>query len=287
MFQYGSEALARQTAETKDLGFAGFRLHYPLNRPEYKDEIAVFVGASYFRALAKGNHYGISSRGLALDTACAQGEEFPYFKEFWIERPAPNAKSITVYALMDSPSLAGAYRFVITPGAPTVMDVKCALFARKETLERELERRRQEYEALAIALHTLEKANETMQQRFSPQLNALTSGYFARLTGGKYDRVTLNRELEGQTAQTGAVLPRTELYLSRGTADQLYLAVRLAVCDLCLPQKPPVVLDDALITFDDTRLKLALKLLEELSEGRQILLFTCQKREGEALEELA
>ena len=131
MFQYGSEALARQTAEAKGLGFAGFRLHYPLNRPDYKDEVAVFVGASYFRALAKGNHYGISSRGLALDTACAQGEEFPYFKEFWIERPSATAKNITVYALMDSPSMAGAYRFVITPGAPTVMDVKCALFARK------------------------------------------------------------------------------------------------------------------------------------------------------------
>ena len=131
MFQYGSEALARQTAESKGLGFAGFRIHYPMNRPDYKDEVAVFVGASYFRALAKGNHYGISSRGLALDTACAQGEEFPYFKEFWIERPAPDAKKITVYALMDSPSLAGAYRFIITPGSPTVMDVKCALFARK------------------------------------------------------------------------------------------------------------------------------------------------------------
>jgi len=131
LFQYGSESLNRQAAETKGLGFAGFRIHYPLNRPDYKDEVAVFVGASYFRALAKGNYYGISSRGLALDTACAQGEEFPYFKEFWIERPAPGAKSITVYALMDSPSLAGAYRFVITPGSPTVMDVKCALFTRK------------------------------------------------------------------------------------------------------------------------------------------------------------
>ena len=132
MFQYGSEALARQSAETKGLGFAGFRIHYPLNRPDYKDEVAVFVGASYFRALGKGNNYGISSRGLALDTACAQGEEFPYFKEFWIERPTADAKSITIYALMDSPSLAGAYRFVITPGAPTVMDVQCALFSRKD-----------------------------------------------------------------------------------------------------------------------------------------------------------
>ena len=172
-------------------------------------------------------------------------------------------------------------------GQQEVLGDVAALFARKEKLERELERRRQEYEAVAIALHALEKANETMQQRFSPQLNALTSQYFSRLTGGTYDRVTLNRELEGQTARTGAVLPRSERYLSRGTADQLYLAVRLAVCALCLPQHPPVVLDDALITFDDARLKLALQLLEELSGTQQILLFTCQKREGEALEELA
>jgi len=171
-------------------------------------------------------------------------------------------------------------------GQQAALGDTAALFARKEGLERELERRRQEYEAIAIALHALERANETLQQRFSPQLNALTTGYFSRLTGGSYDRVTLNRELEGQTAPAGAVLPRSQLYLSRGTTDQLYLAVRLAVCALCLPQHPPIVLDDALIAFDDQRLKLALTLLSELSRQQQILLFTCQKREGEALEEL-
>ncbi|MBR3881609.1 MAG: glucan biosynthesis protein G [Mailhella sp.] len=131
MFQYASEALAQQVGSAKDLDFAGFRIHYPLNRPDYKDEVVVFLGASYFRALAKGNSYGISARGLALDTACAQGEEFPYFKEFWIEKPQAESTSITIYALMDSPSLAGAYRFIVKPGSPTVMDVKCALFSRK------------------------------------------------------------------------------------------------------------------------------------------------------------
>ncbi len=130
MFQYSSESLTRQISEAKGIDFAGFRIHYPLNRAGYKDEVAVFLGATYFRALGKGNSYGIYSRGLVLDAACAQGEEFPYFKEYWIERPSPDAKSITVYALMDSPSLAGAYRFIIKPGAPTVMDVKCALFSR-------------------------------------------------------------------------------------------------------------------------------------------------------------
>ena len=131
LFQYGSEAAARQITASGAADFAGFRIHYALNRPDYKDELAVFLGASYFRALAKDTHYGIYGRGLALDTACGEGEEFPYFKEFWIMKPAADAKDITVYALMDSPSLAGAYRFVITPGAPTVMDVKCALFPRE------------------------------------------------------------------------------------------------------------------------------------------------------------
>ena len=79
------------------------------------------------------------------------------------------------------------------------------------------------------------------------------------------------------------MLPHSALYLSRGTADQLYLAVRLAVCRLCLPQKPPLVLDDALAAFDDERLGLALELLEELSREQQVLLFTCQRREGALL----
>ena len=76
------------------------------------------------------------------------------------------------------------------------------------------------------------------------------------------------------------------MFRSRGTTDQLYLAVRLAVCELCLEDKPPILLDDALTAFDDARMKLALEVLQELAEKRQILLFTCQKREGEALEEL-
>ena len=94
--------------------------------------------------------------------------------------------------------------------------------------------------------------------------------------------ITCGQGIKGQTAQTGAVLPRTELYLSRGTADQLYLAVRLAVCALCLPENPPILLDDALAAFDDGRMEQALALLAELAGERQILLFSCQRREGEA-----
>ena len=172
-------------------------------------------------------------------------------------------------------------------GRQQVLGDSAALYARCEELERRLARRSQEQEALNIAMTALTAANEGLQQRFSPQLNALAGQYFARLTGEKYDRVSLNRDMEGEAARSGDVLPRSALYLSRGTTDQLYLAVRLAVCRLCLPELPPLLLDDALTAFDDERLKLALELLGELASQQQIILFTCQKREGEVLEELA
>jgi glucans biosynthesis protein len=113
-----------------DIGFAGFRLHYPINRSDYFDEVAVFLGASYFRAVAKGQGYGLSARGLAINTAEAKGEEFPVFKSFWIERPQPQASSIVVHALLDSPSTTGAYRFTIRPGQETIFDVEPVLYPR-------------------------------------------------------------------------------------------------------------------------------------------------------------
>lgn len=115
-----------------DMGFTGFRIHYPLNSPDYYDELAVFQGASYFRALGQGMRYGLSARGLALNTAEPGGEEFPVFEEFWVERPADKSKRIIVYALMDSVSVAGAFRFIITPGPSTVMEVKSAIYRRKD-----------------------------------------------------------------------------------------------------------------------------------------------------------
>ena len=160
-----------------------------------------------------------------------------------------------------------------------------ALAARKEELQEALRRREGEYDALTLAMDALKRANTRLQERFSPELNRLAGQYLSRLTGQRYASVTLNRELEGAAARAGDVLPRSALYLSRGTADQLYLAVRLAVCRLCLPEKPPLVLDDALAAFDDERLGLALGLLVELSKEQQVLLFTCQSREGALLED--
>jgi glucans biosynthesis protein len=118
-----------------DLGFAGFRIHTPLNRPDYFDEVAAFVGASYFRAVGKGQGYGLSARGLAIRTADAAGEEFPVFKTFWIERPHAGVNSIVVNALLDSPSVAGALRFTIRPGEDTVFDVEATLYPRADIAE--------------------------------------------------------------------------------------------------------------------------------------------------------
>lgn len=114
------------------LGFAGFRLLTRLNRPDHFDEACVFLGASYFRAVGRGQAYGISARGLAIGTASAAGEEFPAFTEFWIERPAPHATGIRVHALLESDSVTGAYLFDILPGETTMMQVRATLFARRD-----------------------------------------------------------------------------------------------------------------------------------------------------------
>ena len=129
-FDYGSVKV--DPANLKDLGFAGFRVHYPINQPQYKDEVVVFLGASYFRGIGREQIYGLSARGLAVDTAMASGEEFPRFTEFWIQRPAPEAQELVIYALLDSPRAAGAYRFTVKPGESTEVDVQARLFLRAQ-----------------------------------------------------------------------------------------------------------------------------------------------------------
>lgn len=114
------------------LGFSGFRLRTEIETPGIFQEFMVMQGASYFRAIAKGQDYGLSARGLVLNTADPKGEEFPDFTKFWIERPASGDNTIVIHALMDSPSAAGLYSFIVDPGSPTVMDVSAHLFARTE-----------------------------------------------------------------------------------------------------------------------------------------------------------
>jgi glucans biosynthesis protein len=129
-FDYGKNTFASRVPQ--NLGFAGFRIHYPIKTRDYHDEVIVFLGASYFRALGRDEVFGLSARGLAIDTAESWGEEFPYFREFWLVTPAANASVMAVYALLDSPSLTGAYRFVIDPGEQTAVKVDCRLFVRRE-----------------------------------------------------------------------------------------------------------------------------------------------------------
>lgn len=112
-------------------GVAGFKLTHPFNRPDLQDEVISFLGSSYFRALGRGNRYGLSARGLAIDSGLPQPEEFPRFSEFWMARPQPGDDAITIWAMLDSARVAGAYQFRVIPGETTVVEVTARLFFRE------------------------------------------------------------------------------------------------------------------------------------------------------------
>ncbi|WP_406675976.1 glucan biosynthesis protein [Roseobacter weihaiensis] len=138
------------------LGYSGLRLRAELQQPGIFQEYAVFQGASYFRGIGAGETYGLSARGLALNTAEPEGEEFPDFIAFWLETPKPGARSVVLHALLDSPSCTGAYRFKITHGETLTMAVEAEIFARQELLH------------VGIApLTSMFLFDETMRERFS------------------------------------------------------------------------------------------------------------------------
>ncbi len=127
VFNYGRVSGARQ--KDAPAGWSGVRLFYPLNIDGQRDELAVFLGASYFRALGRGQRYGLSARGLAVDTAGGSGpEEFPRFTHFWFERPGRDTRTLVLYALLQSPRTSGAYRFELKPGDDTVIDVQARIY---------------------------------------------------------------------------------------------------------------------------------------------------------------
>lgn len=138
---------------------------------------------------------------------------------------------------------------------------------------------RQELAALALATQWLDSANEGIRARVSPAINRRAAEYLLALTGGAYDRVRIGQGLEAAAIPAGALAPRDRLRLSDGTRAQLYLALRLAVLDVVLPPAPavPVILDDALLTFDEERLALALTVLRQVAQRRQIIVFSCRK----------
>lgn len=162
-------------------------------------------------------------------------------------------------------------------GDPAVLRASAEdLTARKERLEAE-------YSALRLAMEALEGANTALQNRFSPALGRRAAEIFARLTDGRYAGVVLDRSFRLSAEPAGDPVFRDAALLSAGALDQLYLAVRLAICELVLPpeKQVPIVLDDALANFDDSRCAAALRFLKEAAGKRQILLFTCHSREGE------
>lgn len=128
-FTYPSKELERKIPPR--LGYAGFKLTYPLKGTRDHDQFLVFAGASYFRGVGKHNVFGISARGIAVNTGLSSGEQFPDFIEYWLERPNPEADRMTFYALLNGRSLSGAYRFAVAPGVETKLQIEAVLFLRK------------------------------------------------------------------------------------------------------------------------------------------------------------
>lgn len=174
-------------------------------------------------------------------------------------------------------------------GQLRTMDSPESLQAQRDQCTRRLEALQAEYDAIALAMEALTQANTVLQTRFSPALGAETARIFSAITGGRYDKVLLDRNLSLSAQPAGDAMPRALSLLSQGAGDQLYLAVRLAICRMVLPRDKaaPLILDDALANFDDQRLAAALDWLAEESRTRQILLFTCHRREGDYLRDRA
>lgn len=130
LFEYGKVPVPKGLSPA--LGFAGFAITTNLNDPKVQDEVISFLGASYFRVIGRGHRYGLSARSLALDVGGDQPEEFPFMRALWVEEPSRDTTELVIYALLDSPSVAGAFRYVVSPGRETHVDVTATIIPRKE-----------------------------------------------------------------------------------------------------------------------------------------------------------
>lgn len=174
------------------------------------------------------------------------------------------------------------HRLAAAQGAIQVSGDPAVINGQIERLEAAVSAGREKLEALDLAISTVEAAAAQLQTRFSPMLGRRASEYMSRLTGGRYDALTFDRAFDAAIHDPEGDVSRSALYLSAGTVDQLYLSLRLAMCDLLLggDDPCPIVLDDALANFDDERAAAALRVLNEAAQTRQILLFTCHSREA-------
>ena len=186
-FDYGN--LNIQDQVPPDAGYIGFRLMYPLNQTNVWDELGAFHGASYFRLLGQGQRYGESARGLALDCGeRGRPEEFPLFTDWWIGKPQPDDQKITLYAILDSVSCAGAYQFVIYPGETTVADVEAVLFFREPEKIQMVNSNRQPLKTIGLApLTSMFWFGKNSERRFGdyrPEVHD-SDGLLIRMADGK------------------------------------------------------------------------------------------------------
>jgi glucans biosynthesis protein len=192
-------------------GYAGFKLAYPLNNPGEYSELGSFQGASYFRILGKGQVYGLSARGLAID--CGESdrpEEFPIFTDFWLGKPEPSATQIRIYAVLDSVSCAGAYEFVIRPGESTIVEVQAALFFREEAKVRAVSNDRKPIANIGIApLTSMFWFGESTERKFDdyrPEVHD-SDGLLIQMANGE----TLWRPLNNANVMRHSVFAAKEL----------------------------------------------------------------------------
>ena len=241
--------------------------------------------AAYRESLAKAEQARAAAdaaKRLMDELAAQGGREFTTLE--FLHTPARPMAETAARLRMVEDELARNRRMVdMNQGKLNTMGDLAELYSEMELLNARRAERQREFDAITIAMEALSSANDALRQRFSPELNRQAGELFARLTGGKYADLGLTRTFEASATPAGEIMPRSALALSRGTAEQLYLAVRLAVCNMTLggEERAPLLLDDALVNFDDKRMELALELLRELGEERQILLFSCHRREAE------
>ncbi len=243
---------------------------WPAQAMEYRESLAKAQQACAAEAAARRR----------MEDLAAQGGQLFDTLELLHEPPQSKAATAAQLAAVERELAWVQKELARAEGALSHMGAPEDVEARRGELDGQLARRLEEYDALTAALEALGAANDQLRQRFSPALNEKAGRLFAALTGGRWDRLTLARDFSAQAAGEGTALPHSALALSTGTAEQLYLAVRLAVCQLTAPDAP-ILLDDALAAFDDGRMALALALLKKLGEERQILLFSCHRREAE------
>ncbi len=248
--------------------------------PEEEDWMGQAAGYRETLAAAQQARVAEAAARRRMDDLAAQGGQLADTLEF-LHTPAQSKTAIAARLGAVERELERVRgELARAEGALAHMGDGGALESRLSELEGHLAQRQEEYDAIDLALSALSAANDALRQRFSPSLNQEAGAVLAALTGGQYPVLSLARDFSAQATRRDGLLPRSTLALSTGTVEQLYLAVRLAICRLTLPDAP-LVLDDALAAFDDGRMALALDYLKTLAQERQILLFTCQRREAD------